>query len=182
MVPGCGRGYDVFVLAEMGYEAWGLEGSRVAVDICRGEVGGKERVGFVQGDFFESGWEGECGGAGFDLIYDYTFLCAIPPSKRPDWALRISQLLARDGRLICIEFPTFKDLSTGGPPWGLKAEVYLELFKNPGGGVTYDDEGLVIVSGEEEGKKGLKRVGHWKADRTLSYGIGTDWVSVWGHV
>ena len=72
LVPGCGRGYDVFVLAEMGYETWGLEGSRVAVDICRGEAGRKERVGFVEGDFFETGWEEKCGGADFDLIYDYT--------------------------------------------------------------------------------------------------------------
>jgi len=72
LVPGCGRGYDVSVLAELGYEAWGLEGSSTAVKICREAVGEKERVGFVVGDFFETGWQGECGGGDFDLIYDYT--------------------------------------------------------------------------------------------------------------
>ena len=73
----------------------------------------------------------------------------------------------------------------GGPPWGLKAEVYLELFKNPGGEITYDKDGLVIIRGEEEeeeGERGLKRLRHWKADRTLSHGIGTDWVSIWGFI
>ncbi|KAG9242946.1 S-adenosyl-L-methionine-dependent methyltransferase [Calycina marina] len=181
LVPGCGRGYDVPVLAELGYDAWGLEGSVDAVDACRKATKGKEHVGFVQGDFFGTEWEAECVGGEFDLIYDYTFFCALPPVKRPAWALKMSQLLAKNGRLICLEFPTTKPPSTGGPPWGITAELYLEIFRHPGQDITYDDQGFVVGSEEGESKEAMQRIGHWKAERTLSYGTGKDWISVWEH-
>lgn len=92
LVPGCGRGYDVLLLASFGYDAWGLEISETAVARAREEEeknGGKEvyaakdeevgkgKATFFQGDFFDAtGWKerietGE-GFEGFDLIYDYT--------------------------------------------------------------------------------------------------------------
>jgi SAM-dependent methyltransferase len=88
LVPGCGKGYDVHMLAAFGYDAFGLEVGN-AVEAARkfvGEVGGREeyvardakvgkgKVEFVEGDFYKRGWEknlvGEQGG--FDIIYDYT--------------------------------------------------------------------------------------------------------------
>lgn len=92
LVPGCGRGYDVLLLASFGYDAWGLEISETAVTRAREEEeenGGKEmyaaneeaagkgKVTFFQGDFFDSrGWIERIGTGngfeGFDLIYDYT--------------------------------------------------------------------------------------------------------------
>jgi len=89
LVPGCGRGYDVLLLASFGYDAWGLEISEIAVKRARAEEeknGGEEtyaakeegvgkgKVTFFQGDFFDStGWIDKIGtGKGFDLIYDYT--------------------------------------------------------------------------------------------------------------
>ena len=95
LVPGCGRGYDVLLLAAYGFEAWGLEVSAIAREAARAEArreGREERypvraeggsVGFLLGDFFDAKkWEGksesaEVGewkgvGRGFDLIYDYT--------------------------------------------------------------------------------------------------------------
>jgi len=94
----------------------------------------------------------------------------------------MSQLLATNGRLVCLEFPIFKDPLAGGPPWGVTSELYLEVLKNPGETCSYADMGFVIVSGGDSGKNGLKRLGHWKADRTLSYGAKTDWISVWGNI
>ena len=87
LVPGCGKGYDVFLFAAFGYDAFGLEGSKNAVKACegfRGEAEGKEEykirdaeagrgeVNFVLGDFFSKEWEKETGEGGFDVIYDYT--------------------------------------------------------------------------------------------------------------
>ena len=90
LVPGCGRGYDVLMLASRGYDAYGLDISETAVRKCREEQeknGHKymvrdEKVGvgkatFISGDFFNSGsWKGADGVQGplegFDLIYDYT--------------------------------------------------------------------------------------------------------------
>lgn len=90
LVPGCGRGYDVFLLRSFGWDVVGLEVSETAVKraeeerekIDRGERDGKgyevkyEEVGLgmadlEKGDFFE--WNGgKWGEGGFDLIYDYT--------------------------------------------------------------------------------------------------------------
>jgi hypothetical protein len=94
LVPGCGRGVDVLLLASFGYDAYGLECSAAAVDACkkkeeeeekeeggsqswyrvRDEKVGKGKVTFVVGDFFNDAWLEEVGVPrnGFDLIYDYT--------------------------------------------------------------------------------------------------------------
>lgn len=86
LVPGCGRGYDVLLLASFGYDAYGLEISESAVKRCEEEKranGAKysikdEKVGagetkFIVGDFFADTWLKEVEGAGkFELIYDYT--------------------------------------------------------------------------------------------------------------
>lgn len=87
LVPGCGRGVDVLLLASFGYDAYGLECSTTAVDACkkeekenhsryrvRDEKVGKGKVTFVHGDFFDDAWLEEIGVPrnGFDVIYDYT--------------------------------------------------------------------------------------------------------------
>ena len=90
LVPGCGRGYDVLLLASFGYDAYGLEISETAVQRCKEEYeknghkypvrDEKIRAGkvvFVHGDFFDSTtWQGSVQSLGsqktFDLIYDYT--------------------------------------------------------------------------------------------------------------
>lgn len=86
LVPGCGRGYDVLLLASFGYDAYGLEVSEKVVQGCIQEqkTNGRKypveddsvgigRASFIQGDFFSDDWIKEIpGGPYFDLIYDYT--------------------------------------------------------------------------------------------------------------
>jgi SAM-dependent methyltransferase len=88
LVAGCGRGYDVLLLASFGYDAYGLDISEAAVKKCEGfasehaaeypakDAGvGAGKVKFISGDFFTGDWEGTVeGGATFELIYDYTVL------------------------------------------------------------------------------------------------------------
>ena len=54
------------------------------------------------GDFFEfSPTEGR-----FDVVFDYTFLCAMPPSLREKWAQKMSKLVKTNtGRLVTLIFP-----------------------------------------------------------------------------
>ncbi|KAE8353584.1 putative thiol methyltransferase [Aspergillus coremiiformis] len=195
LVPGCGRGYDVLLLASMGYDAYGLEVSEEAVrqaekwaqehlndyPISNKTIGaGKAR--FVLGDFFKDEWFNAAGGLGkFELLYDYTFFCALPPSLRPSWAARYTQLLSThpESVLVCVEFPTYKELSTGGPPWGVSSTVYQAHLSYPGAELQYDQEGNPIIPTEVSKTRGLTRIGHWKAERTHKMGQGTDWVSVW---
>ena len=86
LVPGCGKGYDVLLLASFGYDAFGLEVSQTAVKRCyeeqksngheypvRDDSTGAGAVKFMHGDFFGTGWMSSMeGDAKFDLIYDYT--------------------------------------------------------------------------------------------------------------
>jgi SAM-dependent methyltransferase len=91
LVPGCGTGYDVALLASWGYDAYGLEISKHAVDeanaylkhsrerVSEGEYSVKDEKigqGSVQcllGDFFDDAWVREAGSVeAFDLIYDHT--------------------------------------------------------------------------------------------------------------
>lgn len=85
LVPGCGRGYDVLLFASFGFDAYGLEISESAANMCRREQetnthkypvhehsGGRGKVEFLVGDFFDDAWIREIGIGTFDLIYDYT--------------------------------------------------------------------------------------------------------------
>lgn len=86
LIPGCGRGYDVLLLASFGYDAYGLEVSETAAKRCieeresnghkypvRDESVGAGEATFFVGDFFSSDWMGNVEGDGkVDLIYDYT--------------------------------------------------------------------------------------------------------------
>jgi methyl halide transferase len=90
LVPGCGRGVDVLLLAAYGYDVVGLEISPEAVRACeefrrvegdkevygvRDESVGKGSVKFVLGDFYADEWKEVVGMRSderFDLIYDYT--------------------------------------------------------------------------------------------------------------
>ncbi|TAQ83924.1 hypothetical protein B7494_g7752 [Chlorociboria aeruginascens] len=196
LVPGCGKGYDVLVFASFGYDAWGLEVSETAIKACeeleketrqadeyqvKNRDVGKGAVNFIHGDFYGTEWQGQASDR-FDVIYDYTFLCAMPPDKRPEWALRMSQLLSPEGRLFCIEFPTYNRPAVGGPPWAVRKETYLEHLKRPGEKIPYDEDSFVVVEDAQANSDALKRIAHWKPEKTHPLGVGTDWVSVWEHI
>lgn len=130
----------------------------------------------------------------FDLIFDYTFLCALPRELRPPWAKRMSELLAPEGFLVCLEWPLQKSPKEGGPPHGLSAELYEELLRKPGQEVKYDDdddgEGYVVVSsagdsttsgGGDDGraKNALVRLERYRPSRTHEAGKDSDFISIW---
>ena len=103
---------------------------------------------------------------------------------RPAWSVRMSQLLAPSpgGNLICVEFPTYKDPLSGGPPWALPSNVYLEHLSHPGEELAYDEGGHIRQDVlRRASPDGLERVAHWQPERTHEIGKGTDWISVWRH-
>ena len=137
IVPGCGRGYDVFVLARAGAaQAVGLELSRTAVEQARafqeaqgwGDLGSK--VDFQVGDFFDSNREE----GAYDVGYDYTFFCALHPTMRKDWANAWRRALKPGGVLVTLVYPvdSTADPSTG-PPWPVTPALYEEFLKDGAG-------------------------------------------------
>lgn len=164
-MPGCGRGYDVVLLSRYGFDTWGLEITQKAVEAAEryadqesaiGEPQIQENSGiihFTVGDFFAQDWNPDIPET-FDLIYNYTFLCAIHPSLRAKWARRMSHLLTRSGILVCLEFPLYKPLDAAGPPIGLKG-VYFDLLVGGGDGQLHKLEsqrrGNCLIAGTFEG-------------------------------
>ncbi|OAL34822.1 hypothetical protein AYO20_05782 [Fonsecaea nubica] len=211
LVPGCGRGVDVLLLASFGYDVVGLEYAEKALEACEkyaaenaakypvyDENIGKGKMVFLQGDFYNDQWVEKARtelGAGsewdgkFDLIYDYTFFCAMRPGMRPAWAKRMTELLRHSPRanLVCLEFPVTKPVKSGGPPYGVASKTYLEHLSHPGEEIPYDEEGNVKMNPLAPSSLGaMERVGHWHPADTHNVGKDKngnveDYISVWRH-
>lgn len=153
LVPGCGSAHDVVALAGKARYVVGLDISETAAQIARKnleEHGLSEDKAVIRvADFFTFG-EGP-----FDVIYDYTFLAALPPSMRQDWASGTNRLLAKNGKLITLIFPLGE--FEGGPPYAMSYSLV---------------EGLLKPFGFEAIESGPAKVSH--AARQ-----GREWVAVW---
>jgi len=125
LIPGCGSGYDVLTWAQSGKKVIGLEISETAAKIARNTIRhlDPQQVTIEVVDFFHYVPKPRP----FDIIYDYTFLCALPPDLRNSWASKICQLLTDNGLLVSVLFP-LGDFQ-GGPPYAVNAELLKNLFK-----------------------------------------------------
>ncbi|KAI2630079.1 S-adenosyl-L-methionine-dependent methyltransferase [Xylaria nigripes] len=199
LVPGCGRGHDVLLLSSFGYNVYGLDASdkalvaaqenaAKALDEGRFAVeggGNRGTVTWIKQDFFAENWRKDVEPQ-FDLIYDYTFFCALPPPMRSAWASKMKSLLAPAGRLVCLEFPAEKTASEPGPPWAAPPSDYLAYLANPGAQPQTDEHGGVLPELVElPVPGGIKRLVHVKPSRTHKSGTQDgrvqDFVSVWAH-
>lgn len=106
---------------------------------------------------------------------------------RPVWSQRMNELLTPEGRLVCLEYPTYKPPSTGGPPWALPPKIYIAHLPRPGEEVKYGEEGeLVETELGPSNPKGLQQIAHFQPKRTHESGYSadgkvTDWIGVWAH-
>jgi len=121
-----------------------------------------------------------------DVLTMVQFLCALPPSLRPAWSKRMAELLSPGGRLVCLEFPTYKEPSAGGPPFAMPSKLYRALLSRPGEVISYDQNGEFVEEqiGGNSGK-GLQQIAHFQPRRThpagLKDGEVTDRIGVWAH-
>ncbi len=95
LVPGCGSAYEIAALDAAGWDARGLDFSPAAVDRAR-QILGPLANRVELGDFFAH----PLPAGSFDLIYERTFLCALPPATWPAYAARATELL-RPGGWLC---------------------------------------------------------------------------------
>lgn len=154
LVPGCGTGYDVAAIACPERFVVGLDISEVAirnaVEVCS-SLSNADYYTFLKEDFFT--WQpAEL----FDLIFDYTFFCAIYPEMRPLWGQRIAELLKPDGELITLMFPISDHV--GGPPYKVSTADY-EAVLVPMGfkALSVVDNDLAVGP-----RKGREKLGRWK--------------------
>lgn len=120
LVPGCGSAYELYYLLENGIDALAIDFSPPAVERAKRNVGCfADRI--VLADFFDFDV-----GAGFDVIYERAFLCALPPKLWPAYAQRTAQVLRAGGRLS--GFFYFDD-NPKGPPFGTSDAALRELLE-----------------------------------------------------
>lgn len=161
LVPGCGSGYDALALAEAGLEVIGLDLAPTALErfhALRDARGiAPERARGVAADFFE--WEAPEGG--FDVVWDYTFLCAIDPSQREDWAAKMRAIVVPGGELITLVFPI--ERITGpdreGPPFQLKPGDVRALLEPEWEAVELAPVPKTL---SHPGRVGLEWLGRWR--------------------
>lgn len=111
LIPGCGSGYEVRAFGEAGWQVTAIDFSPAAVERARRNAQPwSDRI--QRADFFELA----VSESRFSVIYERTFLCALPRPRWPDYAAQMATLLPPGGRLLGFFF--FDD-NPKGPPFGL---------------------------------------------------------------
>lgn len=122
LVPGCGVGHDVRFLAVCGWQAVGIDFSSAAIAEAR-RRGGPEGAVYEEGDFFAL--PQRLAGS-FDLVWEHTCFCAIPPERREDYVRAAYGALRPGGKLLGVFF-----LRTGPddpPPYSFTLEELDSYF------------------------------------------------------
>ena len=124
LVPGCGSGHDVRLLAGQGASVVGLDLAPSAVRKAGAfEAVNEER--YVTDDFLNLAdeFQGE-----FDWVVEHTCLCAIDPSQRSDYAIAVNQALIAGGHFLAIFFREVSNYTGEGPPHPISEEQIIALF------------------------------------------------------
>lgn len=118
LIPGCGNAYEAEYLLQKGFTDLTLiDISELLVNKLRQKFS-KKTVQIIHEDFFLHNDR-------YDLILEQTFFCALHPSQRNNYALKMKALLKDDGKVAGV---LFNKEFEGGPPFGGNEEEYRKLF------------------------------------------------------
>ena len=120
LIPGCGSGYEVQAFHDAGCEVTAIDFSSAAIEKA-GRLLGPLRRSVIGGDFFTHDFTRQ----NFDLIYERTFLCSLPPERWRNYAARMLELLPK-GKLLAGIF--LYGAEPEPPPYPLTEAQALELL------------------------------------------------------
>ncbi|MGE0313680.1 MAG: methyltransferase domain-containing protein [Lautropia sp.] len=136
LVPGCGAGHEVAVLAEWGFDVTALDFVPAAIERTReglaalmrsGRAGHVLRAELVQSDVFDYR-----PAARFDAIYEQTCLCALHPDAWRGYADLLHDWLAPGGALFALFMQMPRPGAAGGriegPPYHCDINAMRALF------------------------------------------------------
>lgn len=127
LVPGCGFGHDVRLLASLGLPVLGLDIALTAVEKTRAfPAAGAEW--YETGDFLDPDWTAE---RRFSAIWEHTCFCAIDPSLRLQYAASAAALLPAGGILAGVFYLSPHDPGedeSSGPPFKVSVDELEEWF------------------------------------------------------
>ena len=121
LIPGGGNSYEAAYLFEKGFEnVWVVDLSKTAIANIQRSIPKFPPSQLIQGDFFDME-------DSFDFIVEQTFFCAIDPSLRADYVVKMNSLLKPKGTLVGLLFNA--PLNKEKPPFGGNKAAYMEQFK-----------------------------------------------------
>ena len=148
LIPGCGSGYEVQYFADHGDDVLGIDFSEPALSRAR-----RLSLPVRHADFFA------LAEPPFDLVYERTFLCALPRTRWPEWSAHIPKLLRSGGRLAGFFF--FDD-NERGPPFGISMTRLHELldrtFTLEEDQAVPAEESVPVLSGKERWQVWKRRI------------------------
>lgn len=131
LVPGCGNGHEVQYLHDNDFT------NVTVVDISAEPFAGLinkcsnwHEDSFIVNDFFNIIGK-------YDLIVEQTFFCALDPQMRHNYASKMHDLLAHEGKLVGVLFKV--NFAGHNPPFGGNKEEYVEYFQNRFEFKVFDD-------------------------------------------
>jgi hypothetical protein len=121
LIPGAGNAYELDYLIEKGFQnVFVIDYAKHPLDaiISRNKTLEKH---VILDDFFNHS-------GSYDLILEQTFFCALQPNLRPNYVVKMYDLLSEKGKIsgLLFNFP----LTEEGPPFGGSQEEYVNLFSN----------------------------------------------------
>jgi len=120
LIPGGGNSYEAEYLFNLGFSnVHVVDVSNTALQNLKKRLPDFPDNQLLHGNFFEV--EGS-----FDVIIEQTFFCAIFPKLRPDYAVKMNQLLTPNGKLVGVLFNV--PLFANRPPFGGSRKEYVDYF------------------------------------------------------
>ena len=122
VVPGCGSGHEVRLLARKGLEVTGI-------DFAEGAIAKARSIPVVNGEkYLQSNWlklQASLGSQ-FDWVVEHTCLCALEPWHRAEYADAVEFALRYGGHFLGVFY--LDPPNPNGPPFGISPGELNELF------------------------------------------------------
>ena len=122
LIPGGGNSYEAEYLFKKGFNnVYVVDLSKIPLENIAKRCVNFPREQLLHQNFFDLGLK-------FDLIIEQTFFCALNPSLRNNYVMKMHELLNPGGRLVGLLFDA--ELNKDHPPFGGDKEEYKKYF-NP---------------------------------------------------
>ena len=132
LVPGCGRGHEVALLADLGFQAIGLDISAAALAEARRIHGARgSGLRWLQADCLDLADLQRLGltEGSVDGVLEHTFFCAIRPDQRQAYLAAAAHVLRPGGWLLGLFWCHGR---SGGPPFGSDPDQLRAVFAATG--------------------------------------------------
>jgi methyl halide transferase len=125
LMPCCGRGHDALLFASHGYRVTAVDFATPALEHLREES--TRRLLHLEARAEDMFLLDASNDAAYDLLLEYTCICAIDPSRRRAFVDLAARVLRPGGHLVTLLFPV--DNRPGGPPFAVDADELSRMLR-----------------------------------------------------